>query len=153
MFIHSPPLSRSVVRIDCGSRWAQRRSAVRGFRCLPCVSCRRRRLFGDSSGPILIAFRGRGRSASSFACTHDKLTNPSSYRFSSPTLSSTPLLSITQTHTSIVATIRIEYFSGTIPTIDISGFLDGSDKMAVAAKVGQACQEIGFFMIRGHGER
>ncbi len=43
--------------------------------------------------------------------------------------------------------------SETIPVIDITGFLDGSDKISVAAKIGQACQEIGFFMIRGHGER
>ncbi len=40
-----------------------------------------------------------------------------------------------------------------IPVIDIAGYLDGSDKMGVAAKIGEACQDIGFFMIRGHGER
>ena len=40
-----------------------------------------------------------------------------------------------------------------IPVIDIAGYLDGSDKMGVAAKIGEACQDIGFFMIRGHGEQ
>jgi len=38
-----------------------------------------------------------------------------------------------------------------IPIIDISPFLNGTDKQGVAKKVGEACEEIGFFMIKGHG--
>jgi isopenicillin N synthase-like dioxygenase len=41
--------------------------------------------------------------------------------------------------------------SSSIPVIDIGPYLDGSDKQGVAVLVGQACQEIGFFMISGHG--
>jgi isopenicillin N synthase-like dioxygenase len=39
-----------------------------------------------------------------------------------------------------------------IPTIDISPYLDGSEKgrRAVAEQVNKACQEIGFFLIKGH---
>ena len=39
----------------------------------------------------------------------------------------------------------------TIPTIDISPFLDGTNKRGVAKQVGEACEDIGFFMIKGHG--
>ena len=39
----------------------------------------------------------------------------------------------------------------TIPIINISPYLDGSDKSAVAQQVGRACEEIGFFTIAGHG--
>jgi isopenicillin N synthase-like dioxygenase len=38
-----------------------------------------------------------------------------------------------------------------IPTIDIAPYLDGTDKQGVATQVGKACEEIGFFMISGHG--
>ena len=38
-----------------------------------------------------------------------------------------------------------------IPIIDIAPFLDGSDKVGVADKIGQACRDIGFLYIRGHG--
>jgi isopenicillin N synthase-like dioxygenase len=46
--------------------------------------------------------------------------------------------------------VKVGLGENCIPIIDISGFLDGSDKMGVAAKIGQACEDIGFFMIRGH---
>ena len=66
-------------------------------------------------------------------------------------LSAALVLSVTQTH--LYRNDESDRISSeTIPVIDIAGFLDGSEKMAVAAKIGQACQEIGFFMIRGHGE-
>lgn len=39
----------------------------------------------------------------------------------------------------------------TIPVIDISPYLDGSNPQTVAAQIGRACQDIGFFMIKGHG--
>ncbi|MEM8857980.1 MAG: 2-oxoglutarate and iron-dependent oxygenase domain-containing protein [Chloroflexota bacterium] len=39
----------------------------------------------------------------------------------------------------------------TIPIINISPYLDGSDKAGVAQQIGQACEEIGFFTISGHG--
>jgi isopenicillin N synthase-like dioxygenase len=38
-----------------------------------------------------------------------------------------------------------------IPTIDISPYLDGTDKKNVATQINKACEEIGFFMIKGHG--
>ena len=40
-----------------------------------------------------------------------------------------------------------------VPTIDISGFLSGvpEGKARVVAQVRQACEEIGFFLISGHG--
>uniref|UniRef100_A0A7S1FXQ8 Fe2OG dioxygenase domain-containing protein n=1 Tax=Corethron hystrix TaxID=216773 RepID=A0A7S1FXQ8_9STRA len=38
-----------------------------------------------------------------------------------------------------------------IPVIDIRPYLDGTDKQGVADAVGKACEEIGFFMIQGHG--
>mmetsp|Transcript_1668 Transcript_1668/g.2381 ORF Transcript_1668/g.2381 Transcript_1668/m.2381 type:complete len:312 (-) Transcript_1668:134-1069(-) len=38
-----------------------------------------------------------------------------------------------------------------IPVIDIGPYLDGSDKNGVAEQIGKACEEIGFFMIKGHG--
>lgn len=42
---------------------------------------------------------------------------------------------------------------GTIPLIDISPFLNGSDaeRRAVAAAVNTACEEIGFLLVTGHG--
>src|SRR4029453_1307897 len=42
---------------------------------------------------------------------------------------------------------------GTIPLIDISPFLNGSDaeRRAVAAAVSTACEEIGFLLVTGHG--
>ena len=39
----------------------------------------------------------------------------------------------------------------TIPIINISPYLDGSDKAGVAQQIGRACEEIGFFTITGHG--
>jgi len=41
----------------------------------------------------------------------------------------------------------------TIPTIDIAPFLNGDaeQRKQVAAEVKQACEEIGFFLIKGHG--
>jgi len=39
----------------------------------------------------------------------------------------------------------------TIPTIDISPYLNGTDKQSVASDINKACTEIGFFMIQGHG--
>ena len=41
--------------------------------------------------------------------------------------------------------------SGGIPTIDIAPFLDGSGKQAVAMKVAEACERIGFLVVSGHG--
>ena len=38
-----------------------------------------------------------------------------------------------------------------IPTIDISPYLDGSNKQSVADQINKACEEIGFFMIQNHG--
>lgn len=38
-----------------------------------------------------------------------------------------------------------------IPTIDISPYLDGSDKASVAEQINNACEDIGFFMIKNHG--
>jgi len=38
-----------------------------------------------------------------------------------------------------------------IPTIDIAPYLNGTDKQGVAEQIGKACEDIGFFMIRGHG--
>lgn len=38
-----------------------------------------------------------------------------------------------------------------IPVIDISSYLDGSNPKDVAKQIGDACEEIGFFMIKGHG--
>lgn len=38
-----------------------------------------------------------------------------------------------------------------IPTIDIAPYLDGSNKKDVATQINKACEEIGFFMIKGHG--
>src|SRR5258708_30458521 len=35
--------------------------------------------------------------------------------------------------------------------IDIAPFLDGTDRSGVAARVDEACREIGFFVITGHG--
>ncbi len=41
--------------------------------------------------------------------------------------------------------------SGGIPAIDIAPFLDGSGKQAVALKVAEACERIGFLVVSGHG--
>ena len=38
-----------------------------------------------------------------------------------------------------------------IPIIDIQPYLDGTDKAGVAQQIGRACEEIGFFTIKGHG--
>jgi len=38
-----------------------------------------------------------------------------------------------------------------IPIIDLSAYLDGSDKEGVAKQIGDACTSIGFFMIKNHG--
>ena len=38
-----------------------------------------------------------------------------------------------------------------IPVIDLSPYFSGQDKMAAAQQIKQACEEIGFFTIRGHG--
>ncbi len=38
-----------------------------------------------------------------------------------------------------------------IPVINLAPFLDGSDKQAVASQIRQACTDIGFFTIAGHG--
>ena len=38
-----------------------------------------------------------------------------------------------------------------IPIINIQPYLDGTDKNGVAQQIGQACREIGFFTISGHG--
>ena len=38
-----------------------------------------------------------------------------------------------------------------IPTIDISPYLDGSNKTSVAEEINNACEDIGFFMIKNHG--
>ncbi len=38
-----------------------------------------------------------------------------------------------------------------IPTIDISPYLNGTDKQSVANQINKACTEIGFFMIQNHG--
>lgn len=46
---------------------------------------------------------------------------------------------------------QVVIMSSTIPVIDIASYLDGSDKLGVATQIGQACEDIGFFMIRGHG--
>lgn len=38
-----------------------------------------------------------------------------------------------------------------VPIIDISTYLDGTDKLSVAQKVNEACRSIGFLVISGHG--
>ncbi len=38
-----------------------------------------------------------------------------------------------------------------VSLIDIASFLDGSDKKSVAAKVNDACRNIGFLVVEGHG--
>jgi isopenicillin N synthase-like dioxygenase len=38
-----------------------------------------------------------------------------------------------------------------IPIIDISTFIDGSDKGSVVQQVDEACRDLGFLVIRGHG--
>jgi isopenicillin N synthase-like dioxygenase len=38
-----------------------------------------------------------------------------------------------------------------VPTIDIAPFRDGSDQRGVARQVAQACRDIGFLVISGHG--
>ena len=38
-----------------------------------------------------------------------------------------------------------------VPTIDITPYLDGSDRQKVAREVSAACETIGFLLIRGHG--
>lgn len=39
-----------------------------------------------------------------------------------------------------------------VPIIDISGFFNGSssERLNIAQQIGQACQDIGFFVIKGH---
>lgn len=41
--------------------------------------------------------------------------------------------------------------SPSIPVIDIGPYLDGSNPTEVATQIGQACETIGFFMIKNHG--
>ena len=38
-----------------------------------------------------------------------------------------------------------------VPIIDISPFLDGTDREGVVARVRDACETIGFLVISGHG--
>lgn len=38
-----------------------------------------------------------------------------------------------------------------IPVVDIAAYLDGSGRADVVAQIAQACREIGFFVITGHG--
>lgn len=38
-----------------------------------------------------------------------------------------------------------------VPVIELSGFLDGSDRAGVVHQVGRACEEIGFLVVSGHG--
>ncbi len=38
-----------------------------------------------------------------------------------------------------------------IPAIDITSYRDGSDKKTPAEQIRHACEEIGFFMVKGHG--
>lgn len=38
-----------------------------------------------------------------------------------------------------------------VPLISISGFLDGTDKEGVAAQLNDACRNIGFLVVEGHG--
>ena len=38
-----------------------------------------------------------------------------------------------------------------IPVIDISSFLNETDKISVAQQVSKACENIGFLIISGHG--
>ncbi|MFV9429035.1 isopenicillin N synthase family dioxygenase [Rhodococcus aetherivorans] len=38
-----------------------------------------------------------------------------------------------------------------IPIIDIAGLVDGSDVEAVARRIGQACEQVGFFYVKNHG--
>src|ERR1700739_2216894 len=42
---------------------------------------------------------------------------------------------------------------GYVPVIDISPYFNGSDsdKRHVAAEIGRACREVGFYIITGHG--
>ena len=39
----------------------------------------------------------------------------------------------------------------TVPLINIAAFLDGSDKKGVAAQLDDACRNIGFLVVEGHG--
>ncbi|MEQ8516435.1 MAG: 2-oxoglutarate and iron-dependent oxygenase domain-containing protein [Chromatocurvus sp.] len=41
--------------------------------------------------------------------------------------------------------------SARIPVVDISTFLDGTDRPGVARRVADACRDTGFFVITGHG--
>ena len=38
-----------------------------------------------------------------------------------------------------------------IPVIDISSFLNETDKMSVVEKISKACENVGFLIISGHG--
>ena len=44
-------------------------------------------------------------------------------------------------------------FTNLVPTIDFSGDLEGDEakKHQVAMEIGNACESIGFFVIKGHG--
>ena len=43
--------------------------------------------------------------------------------------------------------------SASVPVIDISPFFHGSteNRLAVARQIGDACRDVGFFVITGHG--
>jgi len=38
-----------------------------------------------------------------------------------------------------------------IPIVDISPLIDGSDPQGVAKKIGEVCEEVGFFYVKNHG--
>ena len=44
-------------------------------------------------------------------------------------------------------------FTNLIPTIDFSGYLNGDEakQQEVGMAIGEACESIGFFVIKGHG--
>ncbi len=46
---------------------------------------------------------------------------------------------------------KVSYEKVNLPEIDISSFLDGSDKKKVIEQVNEVCKSIGFFSIVGHG--
>jgi isopenicillin N synthase-like dioxygenase len=41
--------------------------------------------------------------------------------------------------------------ANSVPLIDLSTFHSGTDKAAVVREVAQACRDVGFFVVRGHG--
>lgn len=72
------------------------------------------------------------------------------------TPSDVPLLEIKQNQAALMSRINDAVYAGSgesIPLIDIGPSLNGSetDRKSIAAQIGKACREIGFFQITNHG--